>query len=65
MSDTIEKLREEETYVEVAITITDERYIDQLVSSLVAQGSTVYINIQDGKKQVVFLTETKGLYYWR
>ena len=49
-------------YVEIGIPITDEKYLDKLITALVRQDLVVYMSEKDNLKELVILLESSSVY---
>ena len=49
-------------YVEIGIPITDEKYLDKLITALVRQDLVVYMSEKDNLKELVILLESRSVY---
>ena len=49
-------------YVEIGIPITDEKYLDKLITALVWQDLVVYMSEKDNLKELVILLKSRSVY---
>jgi len=49
-------------YVEIGIPITDEKYLDKLITALVRQDLVVYMSEKDNLKELVILLKSRSVY---